>query len=92
MFKTGQSVLKLGADRQMPTYFHNQVKIDQSYTLDLGHCLFAIMKKELSPKQILAVRCPTCGAAPGKKCELASGLPRTTSHRDRRLIAADSET
>jgi hypothetical protein len=48
-----------------------------------------LMKKELSPKRILAVRCPTCGAAPGEKCELGSGQPRTEPHRDRRLIAKD---
>ena len=45
--------------------------------------------KELSPKQVLAVRCPTCGAAPGEQCELSTGQPRTTPHRDRRLIAKD---
>ena len=28
-------------------------------------------------KQALAVRCPTCGAKPGEKCELSTGLPRT---------------
>ena len=54
----------------------------------LGHHVFA-MKKELSPKQALAVRCPTCGAAPGEKCELTTGRPRTDSHRDRRLIAKE---
>jgi hypothetical protein len=47
------------------------------------------MEKELSPKQILAVRCPTCGAAPGEKCELSTGQPRNNSHLDRRLIAKD---
>jgi len=47
------------------------------------------MKEELSPKQALAVRCPTCGAAPGEKCELSTGQPRFEPHRDRRLIAAD---
>jgi hypothetical protein len=47
------------------------------------------MKKKVSPKEVLAVRCPTCGAAPGQKCELSTGQPRTTPHRDRRLISAD---
>ena len=47
------------------------------------------MKKELSPKEALTVRCPTCGAAPGEKCELTTGQLRTESHRDRRFIAAD---
>jgi len=36
-------------------------------------------------KLALAVRCPTCGAKPGEKCELSTGLPRTEPHRDRRL-------
>jgi hypothetical protein len=45
--------------------------------------------KELSPKQVLAVRCPTCGAAPGEKCELSTGQSRTNPHRDRRLVAKD---
>ena len=48
------------------------------------------MKRELSPKEVLAVRCPTCGAAPKEKCELSTGQPRTDLHRDRRLIAADA--
>jgi len=43
------------------------------------------MKKELSLKQVLAVPCPTCGAASGKKCELSTGQPRTEPHGDRRL-------
>jgi hypothetical protein len=43
----------------------------------------------ISPKQILAVRCPTCGAAPREKCELSTGQPRTEPHRDRRLAASD---
>jgi hypothetical protein len=47
------------------------------------------MKKEPSQKQILAVRCPTCGAASRERCELTSGQPRTDSHHERRSIAAD---
>lgn len=54
----------------------------------MGH-YFSGMKKELTPKEALAVPGPTCGAAPGKKCELATGQPRTDPHRDRRLIAKD---
>jgi hypothetical protein len=52
---------------------------------DLAH----IEAAKPSPKQILSVRCPTCGAKPGEKCELSTGLPRTNPHRDRRLIAKD---
>jgi hypothetical protein len=40
-------------------------------------------------KQVQAVRCPTCGAGTGEKCELNTGQPRSYPHRDRRLIAAD---
>ena len=32
---------------------------------------------------------PTCGAGPGEKCELSTGLPRTEPHRYRRLVAKD---
>ena len=56
--------------------------------MGLGQYLSA-MKAELSPKQILAVPCPTCGVAAGEKCELTTGQPRFESHRDRRLIAAE---
>jgi hypothetical protein len=45
--------------------------------------------RELMLKQTLAIRCTTCGSAPGKLCELSSGGPRNTSHRDRRLAATD---
>jgi len=48
-----------------------------------------VMKKELSPKDVLSIRCPTCGAKPGEKCELSTGQPRTGPHRDRRLISKD---
>jgi hypothetical protein len=47
------------------------------------------MKKELSPKDLLAIGCPTCGAKPGEKCELSTGQARINPHRDRRLIAKD---
>ena len=40
-------------------------------------------------EKVLAVRCPTCGARPGEKCELGTGQPRTEPHRDRRLAASD---
>ena len=48
-----------------------------------------LMTQELSPKQILAVRCPTCGAAPRQNCELSTGQPRMTPHRERIWIAKD---
>ena len=31
----------------------------------------------------LAVRCPKCGSAPGKLCELSSGGPRSNPHVER---------
>ena len=43
----------------------------------------------LTPKDILAIRCPTCGAASGKLCELGGGGLRSTPHRDRELSAGD---
>ena len=45
--------------------------------------------KKPTLKQVQAVRCPTCGAGPGEKCELSTGQPRTEPHRDRRLEAED---
>jgi hypothetical protein len=45
---------------------------------------------DLAPKQILSVSCPTCGAVPGKRCELSAGGLRNTPHRDRELSAAEA--
>jgi hypothetical protein len=53
--------------------------------------IFSMVKKERSTKEALTVRCPTCGAKPGEKCELGTGLPRTDPHRDRRVIAKDQD-
>jgi hypothetical protein len=50
-------------------------------------CIVKGMK--VTEKEALAVRCPTCGAKPGEKCELSTGLPRTDPHRDRRLTALE---
>ena len=47
--------------------------------------------KKLTLKQVLAIRCPTCGVGPGEKCELSTGQPRTHPHRDRRLEAAEDD-
>ena len=38
----------------------------------------------------LAVPCPTCGAAAGKKCLLHSGGPRNDLHIDRKLSAIEA--
>jgi hypothetical protein len=48
---------------------------------------YAAMKAVKDPT--LAVRCPTCGAKVGEKCELSTGQPRTSPHRDRRLAASE---
>src|SRR5689334_25196009 len=42
---------------------------------------------KVSAKQMSAIPCPTCGAGPGEKCELSTGQPRKTPHRDRRWQA-----
>ncbi len=48
---------------------------------------YVVMK--VTERQALTVRCPTCGAKPGEKCELSTGQPRTEPHRDRRLAASE---
>ncbi len=47
------------------------------------------MKADLLMKAILSVSCPTCGAAPGQKCEMNSGQPRNSPHSYRRWYAAE---
>jgi hypothetical protein len=47
------------------------------------------MSANLITKAILSVPCPTCGAAAGEKCELNTGQPRNSPHRDRRWDAAE---
>ena len=47
--------------------------------------------KDLTPDQILAVHCQTCGAQPGEPCQLHSGGLRNEPHRNRKLSAADVE-
>ena len=46
--------------------------------------------KGLTPKQLIAVPCPTCGAAIGEPCELHNGALRSEPHRDRKFAAADA--
>jgi hypothetical protein len=50
---------------------------------------FIISPMKLKPKQVIALRCPTCGAAPGQKCELSTGLTRFEPHQARRLAAGE---
>jgi hypothetical protein len=63
------------------------VKIDHKYRPTVAHHL----AMKVSQKETLTVRCPTCGAKSGERCELSTGLPRTNSHRDRRAAAAEKE-
>jgi len=44
-------------------------------------------KSELTPKQISAVPCPTCGSSANKRCVLHPGAPRSEPHVGRRLAA-----
>jgi len=62
-------------------------RIDQTVAGGTVHCVE--MKVKATNKPALAVRCPTCGARVGQKCELATGLPRMNPHFDRRVIAKD---
>ena len=47
-------------------------------------------KKELTPKQLSSVPCPTCGVAAGERCVLHSGAPRSEPHVDRKFAAAEA--
>jgi hypothetical protein len=49
-----------------------------------------VKTKELTPKQIFSVPCPTCGAATGEACELQTGALRNEPHRDRKLTAVEA--
>jgi hypothetical protein len=54
-------------------------------------CILSRMeKKELTPKQISAVPCPTCGAAARERCELHSGAPRSEPHVERKFSAIEA--
>ncbi len=48
----------------------------------------AMRIRDIAPKIFLSVPCPTCLAAPGKRCLLHSGAPRSQPHVDRKLTAA----
>jgi hypothetical protein len=61
------------------------------HLLRLGTLHDVLVKtKKLTPKQILSVPCPTCGAPTDEACELVAGALRTEPHRDRKLSAADA--
>jgi hypothetical protein len=46
--------------------------------------------KELTPRQLSSVPCPTCGVPVGRRCLLLSGAPRSAPHLERRFCAADA--
>ena len=46
--------------------------------------------RDLSPKQLISVLCPTCGVAAGKRCQLSLGDPRNEPHLDRKLSAVEA--
>jgi DNA gyrase inhibitor GyrI len=64
-------------------------RTDRSYPSEIALLSTTMKAKKPTIKQVQGVRCPTCGAGPGEKCELSTGQPRTEPHRDRRLIATD---
>jgi hypothetical protein len=57
--------------------------------LQLFYC-GRMKKKELSPKQLFSIPCPTCGVAAGIGCVLHSGAPRSSPHIDRKFSAMDA--
>ncbi len=46
------------------------------------------MKRELTLRQILSVRCPMCRAQPKEKCTLSTGHPCVKTHLARAQAAA----
>ena len=46
--------------------------------------------KDLTPRQVSSIPCPTCGVPAGKRCLLHSGSPRTEPHIERKLSAAEA--
>jgi hypothetical protein len=47
-----------------------------------------VKPEKLTPKQILSVRCPMCGAKPKQPCTASTGHPSAKTHLDRDLAAA----
>jgi hypothetical protein len=63
-------------------------KIDQTRRPGHAHNI-KMLSGELIETQALTVRCPTCGAAPKIRCELAIGGVRPQAHLERRLTVSD---
>jgi hypothetical protein len=47
------------------------------------------MHKKSDSRDVLPVRCPTCGVPTGVRSKLSTGSPRITLHRHRRWVAKD---
>ncbi len=60
------------------------------YSLEYYCSLFRMRVKDLTPKRLLSVPCPTCGAPAGKRCERYSGVPRKEPHVERKLAATEA--
>jgi hypothetical protein len=67
----------------------NSVRYGIVLRLVLSHRM-GMRKSDLTVKQLLAVHCPTCGAAPGERCSLHSGALRSEAHVDRKFSAAEA--
>jgi len=48
------------------------------------------MAKKLTPEELCAVPCPTCGVAAGERCVLHSGGLRSEPHVERKFEAAEA--
>ena len=46
-------------------------------------------RRDLTPKQLNSIPCPTCGVSAGQRCLLAAGGMRVAPHVDRQLAAAE---
>jgi len=51
---------------------------------------FWMRMADMAPRLLLAVPCPTCGAASGRRCLLHSGRLRNEPHVDRKLCAIEA--
>jgi hypothetical protein len=85
-------LVKTAAGPNEPCRFANVLKMSIiEHFSSRGTLHYVVVKtKELNPKQILSVPCPTCGAATEEPCELHTGALRTEPHRDRKLSAAEA--
>jgi len=79
---------RLGS-RQCPIDRRQDVLNGTVLGLVLSHSICMRMT-DLTTKQLSSVSCPTCGVAPGERCLLHSGAPRTEPHLDRKLSAAEA--